>query len=160
MFEKLHLMGQIGVVLLLLGSMGFFGGHSVQAQNDCVSGTQLVIEKAPKTNMTMLENNTTAFADLSPDEQRIFLQAYTDSADNRRHSDTYENWSDEWFDSEQWGEPRYVKYRSEYWELMLFARDCGLGAGMFAQFGGILSLALGGALLITTGIRRQWHTDE
>ena len=159
MFERLHFMGQIGVVLLLLDSMGFFGGHFVQGQSDCVSGTQLVVKKAPETNVTIVENNTTAFADLSPDEQRIFLEAYTDSADNRRYSDTYENWSDEWFDSEQWGEPRYVEYRSEYWELILFAKDCGLGAGMSAQFGGTLTLGLGGALLIITGIRRQWHTD-
>lgn len=146
--------GRLGVVLLLVGSTGFGVGSGMAAQDDCVSGTELGIDRVAAPNTTAVTRNTTAFTELSPVEQRLFLEAYTESDDDRRYSDRYANWSEAWFDSGHPSGPQYVAYRGEYWELAFFAADCGVSVGVFVRIGGVLALLLGGALLTAVGVSR------
>lgn len=158
MDSKIGFASRLGVALVLLGGAGFAAGSVMLAQYDCVSGTALGIEKVAEPNSTAVTGNTTEFLELSPVEQRIFLEAYTDSSDNWRHGETYANWSGEWFDSGRSYRPGYVEYRDEYWELLLHASDCGGSAGVFVRIGGVLCSIIGGVVLTVSGLWRLWQT--
>lgn len=143
---------RLGVVLVLLGGVGFAAGSVMAAQYDCVSGTELAIDRVAEPDT---DNNTTAFAELSPVEQRLFLEAYTSSSGDRRYGERYANWSEGWFNGSSG--PAYVEYSGEYWELSFFAADCGVSVGVFVRGGGALGALLGGLVLTLAGILRLRH---
>jgi hypothetical protein len=155
--------GRLGLVLVLIGGTGFAGGNFIQAQDDCVSGTGIEIANVSSQNTTAFMNQTAPFSELSPDEQRIFLEAYTESTEEQRLSEPQMNWSDSWFvressTTDQFGDQsrriRYVEYRNEYWELTIFHADCGVSSGTFIWIGGVLVLVLGGSVLAIAGLWR------
>ena len=155
--------GRLGCALILIGGAGFAGGNVIQAQDDCVSGTGLEIANVTPQNTTAVMNQTAPFSDLSPDEQRIFLEAYTDSTEDQRLSEPQMNWSDSWFvressSTDRFGEQsrriRYVNYRNESWQVTIFHADCGVSSGTFIWIGGVLVSILGGLVLAIAGL---WH---
>lgn len=157
--SRFRIVALLGVVLVLAGVAGFGTGSYLEASNDCVSGTVLDVDPVEENGTSDLDGNTTAFEDLSPDEQRVFLEAYTDDGDGSGWSDTYANWSQSWFDGMGAFDsaPRYVRYRGGYYETTIGHVDCGLSAGPFVRIAGILGLALGWILLGTAGV---WHLRD
>jgi len=159
----IQLWGRLGFALVLIGGAGFAGGNVIQASDECVSGTGIEIVSVTPQNTTTYMNQTEPFSELSPDEQRIFLEAYTDSTEDQRLSEPQMNWSDSWFVressstdrfEEQSHGIRYVEYRNEYWELTTFHADCGVSSGTFIWIGGVLVSILGGLVLAIAGL---WH---
>lgn len=61
------------------------------------------------------------FSGISPVEQRIFLEAFTDEHDA---SSVYGNWKTTWFDDVQ-----VIEYRGKQYELMQAVVDCGPSSG-------------------------------
>lgn len=164
MSSKLRLAGVFGAMLVLLGGAGFASGSIMQAEDDCVSGTVLDIEPVDENETADLQGNTTAFANLSLVEQRIFLEAYTEGTAGSGVSDRYENWSESWFDEtgayDEKHSPLYVTYRGSYYEAIGGAVDCGLSIGPFVRIGGILGLLLGGSILGAAGVWQMRETNR
>ena len=76
-----RIVGAVGVILLLIGGTGVVWGSYVQATDDCESGSSLSISPHAANKDPDPQTDPVAFGDLSPMEQRLFLEAYT-STDN------------------------------------------------------------------------------
>ena len=76
-----RIVGAVGVILPLIGGTGVAWGSCVQTVDDCESGSSLFISPHAASEDADLQTDPVAFGDLSPVEQRLFLEAYT-STDN------------------------------------------------------------------------------
>lgn len=154
----------VGTLILLLGATGFATASYVEADYDCVSGTVLDIQVVDEKGTTDLQSNTISFGNLSAVEQRIFLEAYTYSAESYGVSDVYANWSESWFDEmgtyDEPNSPLYVAHQGSYYEVIEGHVDCGLSNSTFVQLGGILSVLLGGGILGVVGVLRMREANK
>lgn len=134
--------GIIGVVLILLGGAMIAGGTYRQATSDCksVEGLHVTTSSPGGSNGAV-----TSFDDLSPVEQRIFLEAYTDDDNSSR---SYENWSASWFDGVQ-----AVSYRNETYRVSVFTTACAEENRLNFKLVGIAIVLVGTAVLGTPPIR-------
>lgn len=151
MSSALQRIGTIGVVLALVGAVGFAGGSYLQANSQCVSETALHITHATDEGHEYSETNVREFDSLSPLEQRIFLEAHTSQYGVSR---SYENWSRSWFDGFQ-----IVEYRGERYEVSEAVTACSYSEaasveGFYLKLGGIAAGMSGGLLLGIAGVRR------
>lgn len=121
MISKTQIGVAVGVLLLMSGTLLFAGGNTIYKE-ECEPGTELIIEK------TSSPDTIIQFEQLSPTEQRIFLEAYTD--DGVRTSDRYSsvNWSNEWFNLAN-ETAVSISYRGQDWELTVASADCGIPLG-------------------------------
>lgn len=145
----------LAIALVLLGALIFAIGSGMKADeaaSDCVSGTGIVIERVASLSPAEM-NETEAFAELGPVEQRVFLEAYTKSSGDIRNGDTYQNLPPEWSESDF----RYIEYRDTYWRVFGFHSDCGPEIGSLVINVGVGGLLLGSLILI---IVRLWERRD
>ena len=154
----------VASTLVVIGGVGFFVGGQMASADNCVSGTYFQFEPVTESKVADLSGNTTAFENLTAVEQRIFLEAYTDSVDGGGYSDTYADRSEEWFSGNPGtgtatgDTPSYVAYHGEYYEPQPMAVDCGVSTGGLVQIASILSGLIGAVVLaVVAGWRGLQH---
>ena len=133
------------MILLLIGGTGVVWGSYVQATDDCESGSSLSISPHAANENADPQTDPVAFGDLSPMEQRLFLEAYT-STDNS--SDVPERWPPSRFD-----DTRVVTYRNQQYDIKPTVVDCGV-SGKTATLGGVASSVVGVGLLGIVRVQR------
>ena len=107
--------------------------------DECRSGTALHVSPTSPDADDHTEG-LRGFDELTPVEQRLFLEAYTDDHDS---TDVYENWSRSWFD-----DVRSVAYRGERYAVTVAVVDCGApgreprNRGIHAALAGLAVLGL------------------
>lgn len=132
----------LGAILVVLGAVGFAGGTYLLWTDECRSGTELHVSTVSSDADDRTEG-LRAFDELTPVEQRVFLEAYTDDHDS---TDVYENWSRSWFD-----DVRFVAYRGERYEVTVAVVDCGApgrelrNRGVHGALAGLAALGLASA---------------
>lgn len=146
MASKTELLKKTSVILLLLGTVFFSGGH-FSSGGECTSGYALDLDRAEGSNDSAVDRNVTDFEDLSPMDQQIFLEAYVDLADRSGSSDVYAEWPDERFGLSS-STPLYVDYRGELFETSIHAVDCGLPADELLQSLGVFLGSIGVVLRV------------
>lgn len=114
----------IGAVLVVLGGAGVAVGGIQAAAASCDSGQSLYVSTTEGTDST----DPVAFEELSPVEQRIFLEAVTDENDVSRD---YDEWSS-WFERVD-----AVTYRGQTYEVTRIHSDCVPGFGRVFLFFGL-----------------------
>ena len=141
-----RIVGTTGLILLLIGGTGVVLGSYSQGVDNCESGSSISISSFVADDNTNSQIAPVPFDDLSPVEQRIFLEAYT-----RTHniSDIYQEWSTSRFE-----DIRAVTYQQQQYEISHIVTDCGISTGKFIKFGGIVSVVIGLGLFGIVGIHR------
>jgi hypothetical protein len=139
-----HRVAIVGIVLMLFGGTMIAGGTYQQATSDCTSANGLHVTEAPGTGS---DDEATHFDDLSPVEQRIFLEAYTGENNSSRE---YEDWSRSWFD-----DVRSVTYRGERFQVSVFTTACDQEDGPNLKHVGISTVLVGATVLAVPQIRRR-----
>lgn len=138
-------LGRVGIFLLVVGSLAFAFGSNMAAAYSCVQGTSLSL--SPVSDETESNGEIVEFDDLTPVEQRIFLEGYTD---RNKLSDIYGNWSSEWFgDDSYYGA---VVYRGTTYSIERSPTVCGLPPGTFLRPGGLALLLVGSAIVVSRAI--------
>ena len=142
----------VGVGLLVLGSAGIASGGYLEFIDDCQSGYALDISSLDEDDPLWNSSDRVSFTSLSPVEQRIFLEAYTDE---RGISPTYEEWSSSWFD-----DGTVVEYRDERYRVNAVVLDCTATYGTFLIGGGIISILFGVGVLVQAGVWQLWGREK
>lgn len=122
MSSALRLAAAAGVALTLVIFGAVAGVTYQQSFDECVSGTTLHVDQTPDADSGYSAEEIRLFSSLSPIEQRIFLEAFTDE---RNASSVYENWTTAWFDDVE-----VVEYRGKQFEVMIAVVDCGSSSGL------------------------------
>lgn len=141
MASKTQLVRKGCVILLLLGTVFFSGGHFLSG-GECTSGYALVLDRAEGSDTNTTEGNVTDFEDLSPMDQQIFLEAYVDLDDRPGSSEVYAEWPEERFGLGSYT-PLYVDYRGERFETEIHAVDCGYPIDKLLQLLGVFLGSIG-----------------
>lgn len=150
--SKAHLVRTASVILLLLGTVFFSGGYFL-SDGECTSGYALDLDRAEGSDTNTTEGNVTNFEDLSPMEQRIFLEAYVDLADRSGSSDVYAEWPEGRFGMGS-DTPLYVDYRGELFETEIHTVDCGLPTDELLQSFGVFLGSIGVVLRVGVATTR------
>lgn len=144
MATTIRLAGIVGVALVLVGGAGIVGGGYLQTTDECISGTQLEIDRLSENTTEFSQSERVRFDTLTAVEQRIFLEAYTGQHDLSR---IYQNWSSSRFEG-----IRVVTYRGTQYEIGEVVVDCGISSYViYLKFGGRGSFLLGIGVLALTG---------
>ncbi|MFC4358804.1 hypothetical protein ACFO0N_12710 [Halobium salinum] len=133
----------VGLTLLLLGAAAVGGATVGAVPNDCTSGHGVSVHALGADESVDPGTEVVAFEDLSPVEQRVFLEAYTDRENGNDYgsSPVYEG-------GVPWDtDARVVEYRGERYEVGTWVADCGPGYRFVLGFGGG-AVALVGALVL------------
>ena len=135
-----------GLILLLIGSTGIVSGIYNQGVDDCESGSAISISALTTDNNISSQAELISFDNLSPMEQRIFLEAYTSTYNI---SEIYQKWPISRFD-----DVRAVTYQRQQYEVSKIVTDCGISIGRLIKFGGIVSAVIGLGFLGIVGVYR------
>ena len=142
----------VATVFLLLGVAGIVGGGYVEVTDTCESGHALDISRLSENNTGYNASNDVPFAELSPVEQRIFLEAYTDE---HGISPIYEEWPESRFEG-----TTVIEYRDARYQASKIIWDCGGTPGMFLIAGGVVSVLVGVGVIVQGGALRRWKGTE
>ena len=140
--------GLLGVIFLLVGGTAVAWGSYQQAANPCESGYQLSIDRSQVNETSDSRYERTTFADLSAVEQRIFLEAVTDTYNLSR---MYQNTSQ--FTNIS---GKIVSYRNEEYVTQTVVSGCGVQPGTYTKLGGGLATFIGLGNLIFAGVWRRF----
>lgn len=137
----------VGVALLIVGGVLGATGYVETQTPSCESGSGLYIDRLDSGADASDGYEATAFENLTPAGQRVFLEAYTDESALSRL-----------YESSVPGDAsgRVVAYRGERYVTNTVVSDCVTPLGDVAAFGGA-ALSLVGLLLALVAGARAWR---
>ncbi|GGL24428.1 hypothetical protein GCM10009037_04910 [Halarchaeum grantii] len=137
----------VGVALLIVGGVLGATGYVETQTPSCESGSGLSIDRLDAGADAPSGYEATAFENLTPTGQRVFLEAYTDDSGLSR---LYESAAPDAASG------RVVAYRGERYVTNAIVSDCVTPLGDVAAFGGA-ALSLVGLLLALAAGVRAWR---
>lgn len=141
MERRLRFVTVLVVVILLAGGTAVAAGFYQEATSDCTSGNALSTYPL-EGNRSGTAPEAVAFEDLSPEEQRIFLEALEDEHNVSR---TYEDWSPSLF-----ADVRTVNYRGQQYRVTEVETDCASLSATLLKMGGAGLVLVGLGMLLVT----------